>query len=214
MNALVIFAKFPEPGKVKKKVGNVLGMDASAELCKCFIEDLISENENKDYDLYLSFIGHQHKEEYRSMFPHAILYVQRGSNLSENLRCTFEDLLDDYEKVVVIGCDVPQMSYDTIIKAYNALDSYDVVMGPASDGGYYLVGLKKPTDIFDDMPWGSEALLSEQTSALEKKGLTYVLLDVLDDVDTFEELIMLKNVLKRQDAPKTFDFIQGLDTQN
>lgn len=211
MNALVIFAKFPVPGKVKKKIGQVIGMDNSAKLCTAFINDLIEENSEKDYDIYLSFIGHEYKEKYREMFPNAILYVQRGTNMSENVQSAFEDLLDDYEKVALIGCDVPQLSSETVIKAFNALASYDVVLGPSEDGGYYLVALKKPHDIFKGVPWGKPQLLEEQMKLLKEKKLTFVLLHKLPDVDTVDELKHLKNVLKRESAPRTYDFINDLD---
>ncbi len=211
MNALVLFAKFPEPGKVKKKIGEVIGMDASAKLCRAFINDLIEENAVRDYDLYLSFIGHEYKERYREMFPHAILYVQRGMNLSENMQCSFEDLLDDYDKVVIIGCDVPDLKSDMIIRAFNALESYEVVLGPAEDGGYYLVGMKNPHDIFRGLPFGKDTLLSEQMKVLREKKLPFVLLDRLPDVDTVDELKELKGRLKRDEAPRTFDVVNDLD---
>ncbi|MBN1544293.1 TIGR04282 family arsenosugar biosynthesis glycosyltransferase [Candidatus Woesearchaeota archaeon] len=210
MNALVLFAKFPEAGTVKKKIGRVIGMENSARLCESFIKDIIDKNKDRDYDLYLSFIGHEHKEQYRTMFPHAILYVQRGMNLGENLSCTFEDLLDDYEKVVIIGCDVPDLPSAMIIKAFNALSSYDVVLGPAEDGGYYLIGMKKAHDLFKELHFGTERLLDEQVRAVKDKGMTFVLLDELPDVDTVEELKHLKKTLKREDAPRTYDFIKGI----
>jgi rSAM/selenodomain-associated transferase 1 len=210
MNALVIFAKFPEPGKVKKKIGQVLGMECSAGLCNAFIKDLILKNNDKDYDLYLSFIGHQYKEQYRTLFPHAILYVQRGMNLGENMYCSFEDLLDDYDKVVIIGCDVPDLSTAAIVKAFNALDSYDVVMGPADDGGFYLIGMKRPHDIFSNMPWGTERLLDEQVKLIKEKKLTFVMLDKMPDVDTMDELKALKKTLKKEDAPNTYEFIKNM----
>jgi len=211
MYALVIFAKFPESGKVKKKIGKVIGMQNSAKLCTAFINDLIAKNEDKDYDLYLSFIGHEHKEQYRTMFPHAILYVQRGTGLSSNMLCSFQDLLDDYEKVVIIGCDVPDLSTEIIVKAFNALEHYDVVLGPAEDGGYYLIGMKKPHNIFEDVPWGTGKLLEEQIKILREKRLPFVLLEKLPDVDTVEELKELKKRLKKEDAPRTYDFIKDLD---
>ena len=88
MNALVLFAKFPEPGKVKKEIGKAIGMENSAKLCKAFVTDLIVKNSDKDFDLYLSFIGKEYKGLYRDMFPNSILYLQRGTNLSENIYCS------------------------------------------------------------------------------------------------------------------------------
>lgn len=211
MNALIIFAKYPEPGNVKKQIGSVIGMTQSAELCKAFINDLISENSEKDYDIYLSFIGHKYKENYRMMFPNAILYVQRGNDMSSNVQFSFEDLLDDYENVALIGSDVPNLKSNKIIEAFNALESYDVVIGPSDDGGYYLVALKKTHDIFSELPWGNKNLLDVQIELLKKKNLTYALLDKLQDVDDIHELKAMKKMLHRSDAPKTYDFINNLE---
>ena len=211
MNALVIFAKYPEPGRVKKHIGAEIGMEKSAELCRAFINDLIDENSDKDYDVYLSFIGHEYKEDYREMFPQAILYVQRGNDMTTNVQFSFEDLLDDYEKVALIGSDVPDLKSEMIIKAFNALELYDVVLGPCDDGGYYLVALKKPHDIFHGLPWGKQNLLDVQTEILKKKHLTFALLEKMPDVDNIDELKALKKRLKREDAPNTYDFIHSLD---
>lgn len=211
MNALIIFAKFPEPGRVKKEIGRALGMDVSAKLCEAFINDLIEEHKDRDYDLYLSFIGHEYKADYKKMFPEAILYVQRGTNMSENVFSAFEDLLDDYEKVALIGCDVPQLKSETVIQAFNALDHYDVVLGPADDGGYYIIAMKEAQDVFEGLPWGSDKLLEVQQDILREKRLTFVRLETLPDVDTVDELGSLKDSLKREDAPRTFDFIKDID---
>jgi rSAM/selenodomain-associated transferase 1 len=211
MNALIIFAKFPEPGKVKKEIGRVLGMETSADLCTAFINDLIAQHKDRDYDLYLSFIGHEYKSKYKEMFPEAILYVQRGTNMSENVYSAFEDLLDDYEKVALIGCDVPQLSQETVVKAFNALDSYDLVIGPSEDGGYYLIGMKKPHDIFEGLPWGEDNLLDEQQKILRDKRLTFVRLETLPDIDDVDELKRMKANLKRDEAPITYDFLQKTD---
>jgi len=211
MDALVIFAKFPEPGMVKKRIGKAIGMEASANLCNAFINDLIEKHQEKNYDLYLSFIGNEYKQKYKEMFPNAIMYVQRGKNMSENMQCAFADLLETYEKVVVIGCDVPNLSSLIIYKAFNALESYDVVLGPAEDGGYYLVGMKTPEEVFVGMPWGTEKLLEAQMKSLVDHNLTFAMLERLPDVDTVEELNALKKVLKKEDAPKTYEYMQNID---
>ena len=211
MDALVLFAKYPQVGKVKKKIGEVIGMENSARMCNAFIQDLVNKNSSRDYDLYLSFIGREHKEKYRELFPQAILYVQRGSNLGENMHCSFEDLLDDYRKVVILSCDVPQVSSKEVVRAFNALDSYDAVIGPAEDGGYYLIGLKKPRNIFMGLHWGKESLLQEQIHKLKERKMTFVLLNPHPDVDTPEELRYMKKVLKAEDAPETYQVLRELN---
>ncbi|MFC1722580.1 TIGR04282 family arsenosugar biosynthesis glycosyltransferase [Nanoarchaeota archaeon] len=210
MNALVIFAKFPVPGEVKTTIGKEIGMETAAQLVEACVKDVITKNLNRDYDLYLSFIGRQHKEQYREMFPSAILYVQRGRNLAENLFLTFEDLLDDYEKVAIIGCDVPHISPESITLAFKALNSYDVVLGPASDGGYYLIGMNKPYNIFKGMSYGSDNLLQQQIDQLKEQHLTFVLLDEMHDIDDIDEVKKAKKGLKKEDAPLTYEFLKKI----
>ncbi len=210
MNALVVFAKYPEPGEVKTRIGKVIGMEQSAKMCQCFLKDLINKNSNQDYDLYLSFLGQKYKEKYRKLFPEAILYVQRGKGMEDNLMLTFEDLLDDYDKVILIGCDAPQVGPDVIKSALKALESYDVVIGPASDGGYYLLGLRKFHRIFKGLPWGESILLKKTIEKLKDNNLTYIFLREFDDIDNIDELRLAKNNLKKEEAPETFEYIKGL----
>lgn len=211
MNAIVVFAKYPEPGRVKKKIGQVVGMETSAELCKAVIQDIVDKISDKDYDLYLSFIGRENKENYRCMFPSAILYVQRGTNIGENVKYTFQDLLDDHDKVLIVSGDAPQVNHDLIQRAVNALDLYDVVLGPVEDGGFYLLGMKQFHDVFENMPFGTEQLLEETEAKLKEKKLTFVLMDTLADVDTVDELKRMKDILKKDEAPKTYDVIHDIE---
>jgi rSAM/selenodomain-associated transferase 1 len=210
MNAIVIFAKYPEPGTVKKRIGRVVGMETSAELCKAILQDIIQQTGDRDYDLYLSFIGREHKEQYRNLFPSAILYVQRGTNLEQNVKYMFQDLLDDHEKVILVSGDAPLITHDLIQRAFNALDFYDVVIGPAEDGGYYLIGMKHYRDVFTGLPFGTDSLIASQKDMLKDKKLTFVTLEVLPDIDTMDELEQMKKSLKRERAPHTFDVLSKI----
>ncbi len=102
------------------------------------------------------------------------------------------------EAVVIIGTDCPSINEAILETAFEALKNSDVVFGPAADGGYYLVGLNKPTpSIFRNIPWGGEKVLDESLSAAREAGLRVQLLDVLPDVDLPEDLPAANDQLSR-----------------
>ncbi len=100
------------------------------------------------------------------------------------------------DRVVIIGTDCPSIDESILKAAFDALADADVVFGPAADGGYYLVGLRKPTPfIFQNIPWGGCAVLDESLTAAKNAGLVVLLLDVLSDVDTPDDLPAAEKVL-------------------
>ncbi len=116
---------------------------------------------------------------------------QSPGDLGHRMESAANDAFEEgADSVVIIGTDCPSIDETTLEKAFDALKSADIVFGPAADGGYYLVGMRKPTpSIFRNIPWGGGNVLKESTSAAEKAGLKVLLLDVLSDVDMPEDLI-------------------------
>jgi glycosyltransferase A (GT-A) superfamily protein (DUF2064 family) len=85
---------------------------------------------------------------------------------------------------VVVGTDCPDLNAETMQRAFQALQSTDVVLGPASDGGYYLLGLKEPQPaLFSDIPWGTDRVCKLTQTIARGQGLSVCLLEVLDDID-------------------------------
>ena len=94
------------------------------------------------------------------------------------------------QKVIIVGTDIPDLSKEVIIKAFELLDSNDVVIGPAKDGGYYLLGMKKMhTKLFDKIEYSTSSVLSETLLKIKELNLTYHLLPELRDIDTEEDLL-------------------------
>jgi hypothetical protein len=91
--------------------------------------------------------------------------------------------------VVTIGCDCPDLAIEHITRAFGALCQKDLVLGPATDGGYYLIGLQHPTDaLFEDIPWGTDTVFDTTVTLAQKLGLSIETLEELRDVDRSEDL--------------------------
>ncbi len=112
----------------------------------------------------------------------------------------YEALNDSFkeraQKAVLIGSDNYEIGTSIIEKAFSELDKYDVVLGPAKDGGYYLIGMKTPDKtLFENIAWSKENVLLDTILHINKAGKTYKLLPTLNDVDTEEDLGVLKNFI-------------------
>jgi rSAM/selenodomain-associated transferase 1 len=108
-------------------------------------------------------------------------------------RSVRDSVASGVSKVVVIGTDAPDLGEHSLRLAFAALDSADLVLGPATDGGYYLIGLTKSQPaLFHKIGWGSDRVLRETIERAKEQGLRFVLLDLLSDVDRAEDLSLLQ----------------------
>ena len=125
-----------------------------------------------------------------SKWPNSQRYVQSKGDLGQRMTQAFLKAFEDgYENVVCIGSDLPDMTSEIIEDAFLKLEKNDFVFGPASDGGYYLVGMNQPgTYIFKNKPWSTDQLLELTRSEIESQKQIYTLLDVLNDIDTIDDL--------------------------
>ena len=100
---------------------------------------------------------------------------------------------DGYERIVLIGSDLPDITANHINNGLEVLKQNEATFGPAEDGGYYLIGLAKMHNfVFDNKPWSQTNLLEETLSELKENGVTFTTLDILNDIDTYEDLIASK----------------------
>jgi rSAM/selenodomain-associated transferase 1 len=116
-------------------------------------------------------------------------FVQEGQDLGERMAnafaCSFEMGMD---KVVLIGTDCPTLQSQHLNEAFQALSNSDLVLGPATDGGYYLIGMKRRADyLFEGISWSTSQVYSETMNVASQHGLTTTLLQELDDIDTQED---------------------------
>jgi len=183
---IIVFVKNIKLGKVKtrlaKTIGNQAAFEVYSELVKV-TEDAI-KNIETDTRIYFSdvIIETKWKNDYKA--------VQIGDDLGERMKDAFKKGFDDgYERIILIGSDLPDINSEHIENGLNALQNNEVVFGPAIDGGYYLIGLAElKAYVFDDKPWSQSNLLEVTLKELQQKEVAYSLLRPLNDIDTFEDL--------------------------
>jgi len=187
--ALVVFVKNPELGKVKTRLAAQIG-------------------EQKALEIYLNLLNYTHsiatswdaqvRVYYSDFIPEVDLWdvgfgtkhLQTGNDLGERLEHAVEETFGDgFEIVIVIGSDCPKLNVEHLKKACIELADVDVVLGPAKDGGYYLIGMKSPhKELFRDKTWSSPSLFDQTMDTMIKNGLSWYELPILGDIDTVEDL--------------------------
>jgi len=216
-NALVVMMKFPETGKVKSRLVPPLTEVEAAQLYSCFIEDtferLKSLAQCNYFDervlIHSAFTPVERRSKIEKLLPEGMpLIPQRGADLGERLANIFSDLIAaGYKRVVVIGSDSPDIPLEHIGEAFKCLRERPgtVVLGPAEDGGYYLVGMDRASTIpFEGIPWGGGTVLHETLARCKNGGIETALLPTWRDVDTIGDLAPLIN---NRALPSTMRFI-------
>jgi uncharacterized protein len=123
---------------------------------------------------------------------------QESGNIGQKMFAAFSDAFEEgFEHIVLIGSDCPFITTDIIRQAFIRLETDDCVLGPAYDGGYYLIGLKQPCPgIFDGISWGGGIVLEQSLSKAQTLGLSTVLLERLHDIDLPQDIVLWKNLLR------------------
>jgi rSAM/selenodomain-associated transferase 1 len=220
---LVIVAKQPIPGWVKTRLFPKLSPEAAADLYRCFLQDRIQEVKSfKGVDRAIAYTPEDAKETFASLASDGFeLFAQQGKHLGERLNNIFlEKLPQGYKAVSIVDSDSPDLPKSLINESFELLLSRqaDIVLGPCYDGGYYLVGMRKPhPELFRNIPWSTENVLSVTLEKARKMGLNVKLLSVWNDLDTFEDLVefynMYKDRLLSKDwvGSKTLTYLSGLE---
>lgn len=211
---ILFFAKSPIKGRVKTRLSAEIGDDQAVELYKCFVEDLIALLEGLKLHFKCCFRPPDAKQVFIEWLGQKHCYIpQTGDNLGERLgnafRMTFEE---NFTKALVIGSDSPDLPADFLRKALQALDTYDAVVGPCLDGGYYLIGFTKSGfchHAFDGIVWGTDSVFQQTLEALEKNRRSVYLLPQWHDVDTLESLksLFLRNKSTAFNKSKTSSYL-------
>jgi rSAM/selenodomain-associated transferase 1 len=177
--ALAIMARYPEKGKIKTRLARSIGDDATLHLYQAFLCDLAQRFANWTCDLHWAYAPTEYDfaafiatlvpeyAERMSVFP------QQGPDLASRLHQVFRTLwMRQFHGIIVIGSDSPQISRTIILEAQRALETTDVVLGPAEDGGYYLIGMHQPHDVFGGIPMSTEVVLQRTIEKAEKQQLS------------------------------------------
>jgi rSAM/selenodomain-associated transferase 1 len=192
-NALIIFIKTPKPGLVKTRLQPDFTEDQSAELYSAFLKDI--DNTFHNQDDFLCWYAVSPEDFEKDILAQSIhmdnYFLQQGRDLGERMHNAFQTFFSKgYEKIVLIGSDLPSITVDIISQALQGLESKDCVIGPSRDGGYYLIAMSRLCSVlFKDLPWSTSEVFGETIKILDEKDLSYVLLPEHEDIDTHKELI-------------------------
>lgn len=186
-NLLLIFTRNPELGKCKTRLAATIGDEAALEIYKFLLAHTvkITSNLNIAKQVYYSVRVREND------IWDNLLYAKKkqiGSDLGERMASAFQQgFADGFEKICIIGSDLFDLSQEDIERAFSKLDSHDVVIGPALDGGYYLLGMKVMNSIiFKDKDWGTATVMKDTLEDLKKVKIH--LLEERNDVDVYEDI--------------------------
>lgn len=190
-NALIIFMKAPLVGKVKTRMQPKLSLEISLELYKAMGKDLVNLFfQCHNFDLIIHYTPEDALPEMKAWLGnHLSFLAQRGANLGEKLHSAFSQTLKTYQKVCIIGSDLPTLQQKDILGSFAKLDLYDVILGPSTDGGYYLVALNAAhSEIFRGINWSTGSVLTQTIQKAGRHRLSIFQLSVKEDIDTFSDL--------------------------
>ena len=185
-NALIIFVRNPELGKVKTRLAAQVGNQKALEVYLKLLQHTKEVALHADCDKFI-FATEPLKDETWKDF---ITAYQVEGDLGKKM-CNAFDLLfkKGFERVVIIGSDCPGLSSKHINNAFAELNNVDVVIGPAKDGGYYLLGMKKlHSAIFNGKNWSTNSVYKETIKSFGELQLTFSQLEMLTDVDEVQDL--------------------------
>ncbi len=186
--ALIVFVKYPEPGKVKTRLAKSLGYERAAELYREFVTLTLQNCERLTQAAHFAtFTPPERKADLLAMFPGEWHWFEQHAapDLGVRIQHAFETVLKlGYRRVLTIGTDSPSLPLAYLEEAAEKLLEYDVVLGPAEDGGYYLIGLKAARrELFEGVAWSTEKVLAQTIALAQRLGLSVHLLPQWYDVD-------------------------------
>lgn len=211
--ALIIFAKNPLPGTVKTRLSPPLTPEEAAALYGCMLQDsIVLARTLSGITPFIFFQNDPGAAEYfKALAPEILSFLQIGENLGERMKNAFSETFKrGFTEVAVIGTDSPDLPPEYIVEAFSLLEGedIDVVFGPADDGGYYLLGLKRVwEELFRGLPWSSRELLAASIEGVKYLSLGVSLLPVWYDIDTEDDLKRPTLLDEKNPAVKTRAFL-------
>ncbi len=205
--AVILFTRYPQAGKVKTRLIDRLGPQGAATLHDRLTKEIISKlqptlNLNPQragsVQLQVLYCGGTEQEMIHWLGNEIQFARQHGNDLGERMQQAFEQAWEQgITRVLLIGSDCPTITASIINQGLEHLLSHDLVLGPAMDGGYYLIGLsdhlkknkKNYARLFQNIDWGTERVLAQTLNQAKKSGLSFSLLPELHDIDRPEDLV-------------------------
>jgi rSAM/selenodomain-associated transferase 2/rSAM/selenodomain-associated transferase 1 len=191
---LIVFTRYPEPGRSKTRLIPVLGPNGAADLQKQMTELLLARTgsfvSDRRVDMEVRYEGGNRALMEKWLGSHISYRSQGHGDLGSRMAQAFSQAFKQGKKrVVIAGSDCPGINEGIVRTAFDLLDQFDLVLGPANDGGYYLIGLRQEeSKLFEDVPWGTAEVGARTLEIANRLRLRWVKIDPLDDVDRAEDI--------------------------
>jgi rSAM/selenodomain-associated transferase 1 len=186
-NLIIVFVRTPELGKVKTRLARSIGDQSALNIYKILLKHTAAVLRDLSFDKVVYFSEKIDNNDFweNSLFEKKL---QKGADLGERMHHAFDTAFNKgYKKVLIIGSDLFDLTSLLITSAFEALETYDISIGPSLDGGYYLLGMKKlQPEVFKNKKWGTDSVLENTLQDLKKQKIK--LLKALNDIDTLEDL--------------------------
>jgi rSAM/selenodomain-associated transferase 1 len=185
-NLIIIFTRNPELGKVKTRLAKDIGTENALEIYKILLNHTFEIVANINTQKWIFYSENINEDQlFDENFEKKL---QKGNDLGEKMKNAFEEGFNaGFQKIVIIGSDLIDLENSDFKLAFESLDTNDVVIGPALDGGYYLLGLKENYhQIFNDKKWGTDTVLEDTLNDFKNQKVK--LLNVKNDIDTIEDI--------------------------
>ena len=220
-NTLLVVAKQPLPGQTKTRLCPPLSYAQAADLYECFLRDTLDlMHRVHDVQRLIGFLPEDASKYFQDLAPDMELTCQHGNSLGERLDHLLTDvLLNGSQRAVVMDSDSPTLPAAYISQAFDQLTNADVVIGPTRDGGYYLIGMRKPqSHLLRDVQMSTPHVLADTLALAKSTGLAVSLLPTWYDVDTIDDLYHLDEEItklsKNTSAAATRDWLARTNLRN
>lgn len=194
LDKIIIFTRYPQPGATKTRLIPAIGAQKAACLQKKMTEQVVvtAQRFAARHGIFVEvrYTGAV-LQQMKQWLPPDMFYQNQGDgDLGNRLERAFAESFDrHFERVIVVGSDCPALSVEILKRAFALLEKDEIVLGPAHDGGYYLIGLRRHfPDLFENIPWGSENVLAATSKQAKKISAAIKLLPPLADIDRPEDL--------------------------
>ena len=212
---LLVFVRFPEKGRVKTRLAQAIGDEAALALYTCFVSDALTLAGQIGCPTTVCFHPPEARSRVAEWLGHEVSYMpQKGDTLGERMYVAFCEALTSARRAVLIGSDIPGLPPEVLREAFTGLEAHDTVIGPAKDGGYYLLGFTSAAICaapFGGIEWGTSTVFQSTIDILRERGLSIHVLPPWNDLDEYGDLEPF--YISRKDSPpgtlSTVDFLRG-----
>jgi len=199
-HAVIIMTRYPEPGQVKTRLIPALGEEGACRLHQRMVEHTMATARNFSFvfssELFVFFYGGSEMLMKSWLGSDAWYLPQLAGDLGVKISAAFHAVFDrGFKTAILIGTDCPDIDNNILSESFSLLEKTEMVIGPAADGGYYLLGLKKRHDnLFKGIDWGSDQVLSQTLSVAGNAHIRVSCLQELADIDRPEDLMKIKGI--------------------